>query len=46
MFYTKKWGMVSSKAELRMLVRAEHTFEKRKQRGLVISNDKTQSKRK
>lgn len=46
MFYTKNWGMVSCKAELKMLARAEHTFEKRKEQNLVISNDKNQSKRK
>lgn len=33
MFYTKKWGMVSSKAELYMLNRAEHEFEKKRKGG-------------
>ena len=32
MFYTKKWGMVSSKAELYMLARAEHKFEEKRER--------------
>ena len=31
MFYTKKWGMVSSKAELYMLNRAEHRFEEKRE---------------
>lgn len=31
MFYTKKWGMVSSKAELYMLNRAEHRFEEKQE---------------
>lgn len=30
MFYTKKWGMVSSKAELYMLAHAEHEFERKR----------------
>lgn len=33
MFYTKKWGMVSSEAELYMLNRAEHEFEKKRKGG-------------
>lgn len=33
MFYTKKWGMVSCKAELRMLAKAEHTFEEKRKKG-------------
>lgn len=31
MFYTKKWGIVSSKAELHMLVNAEHKFEEKRE---------------
>ena len=31
MFYTKKWGMVSSKAELYMLNRAEHRFKEKRE---------------
>ena len=33
MFYTKNWGMVSSKAELYMLARAEREFEKKRKEG-------------
>ena len=33
MFYTKKWGMVSCRAELRMLAHAEHEFEKKRKGG-------------
>jgi hypothetical protein len=32
MFYTKKWGIVSSKAELYMLVNAEHKFEEKREK--------------
>lgn len=32
MFYTKKWGMVSSRAELYMLVNAEHKFEEKREK--------------
>lgn len=42
MFYTKKWGMVSSKAELYMLVHAEREFE-RKRKG--VANYETQKGR-
>lgn len=33
MFYTKNWGVVSSKAELYMLARAEHEFERKRKGG-------------
>lgn len=33
MFYTKKWGVVSCRAELMMLAKAEHSFEKKRKKG-------------
>lgn len=32
MFYTKNWGMVSGKAELYMLARAEHRLEEKREK--------------
>lgn len=33
MFYTKNWGVVSCRAELMMLAKAEHSFEKKRKKG-------------
>lgn len=39
MFYTKKWGMVSSKAELYMLAHAEREFEKKRKEAKCCGKD-------